>query len=247
MSRETLRRAAEAALTTRVDLRDDIDADFGTALDELLDLVVERGEDPDVALAPADSPKSLSPLRRGAAPPSRPRGGPRPAYVRPEPPAGDAPWPRSRAAIACRPGGARRLDRRREPHAQRLPHRRPRPARSRRAAGGAPPCCSVPLVWSGLCSPRPRRVREPLREPWGGELDVEATVDNVIGKVFPEPGDWIVQRRVDRRHQVVLMVDTSLSMSGENMAIAAVAARCSRSRCIPRTSPWSSSRTRRAL
>ena len=67
-------------------------------------------------------------------------------------------------------------------------------------------------------------VREPLREPFAGELDVEATLDNVLGKAFPEPGDWVAQRRVDRRHQVVLMVDTSLSMSGENMAIAAVAA-----------------------
>mgnify|MGYP000919476342 CR=1 FL=1 len=54
-----VRRAAEAALTTRVDLRDDIDADFGGALDELLDLIVDRGEDPDVALAPeAGSPKA---------------------------------------------------------------------------------------------------------------------------------------------------------------------------------------------
>ena len=67
-------------------------------------------------------------------------------------------------------------------------------------------------------------VREPLREPWAGELDVEATLDNLLGKPFPEAGDWIAQRRVDRRHQVVLMLDTSLSMSGENMAIAAVAA-----------------------
>ena len=58
VSREMLRRAAEAALTTRVDLRDDIDADFGAALDELLELVVERGEDPDVALAAAESPKA---------------------------------------------------------------------------------------------------------------------------------------------------------------------------------------------
>ena len=57
--RETLKRAAEAALTTRVDLRDDIDADFATALDELFELVVDRGEDPDVALAPpAASPKA---------------------------------------------------------------------------------------------------------------------------------------------------------------------------------------------
>lgn len=59
VSRETLRRAAEAALTTRVDLRDDIDADFGTALDELMELVVERGEDPDVVFAPPEpSPKA---------------------------------------------------------------------------------------------------------------------------------------------------------------------------------------------
>jgi MoxR-like ATPase len=59
VDRETLRRAAEAALTTRVDLRDDIDADFATALDELFELVVDRGEDPDIALAPAAvSPKA---------------------------------------------------------------------------------------------------------------------------------------------------------------------------------------------
>jgi hypothetical protein len=59
VDRETLRRAAVAALTTRVDLRDDIDADFATALDELFELVVDRGEDPDVALAPAAvSPKA---------------------------------------------------------------------------------------------------------------------------------------------------------------------------------------------
>ncbi|MEZ5126376.1 MAG: MoxR family ATPase [Thermoleophilia bacterium] len=48
-----LRRAAGAALATRVELRDDIDAEFGRALDDVFALVVERGEDPDVALAPA--------------------------------------------------------------------------------------------------------------------------------------------------------------------------------------------------
>ncbi|MFA4966354.1 MAG: vWA domain-containing protein, partial [Thermoleophilia bacterium] len=67
-------------------------------------------------------------------------------------------------------------------------------------------------------------VREPLREAFGGELDVEATIENLLGKPYPEPGDWVVQHREERRHQVVLMVDTSLSMSGENMAIAATAA-----------------------
>ncbi len=42
-----LRCAAEAALATRVELRDDLDADFATALDELFSSIVERdGEDP---------------------------------------------------------------------------------------------------------------------------------------------------------------------------------------------------------
>jgi MoxR-like ATPase len=44
---DALRRAASAALATRVDLRDDIDADFETALDALFEAVVARGEDPD--------------------------------------------------------------------------------------------------------------------------------------------------------------------------------------------------------
>ena len=60
VDRATLRRAAEAALTTRVDLRDDIDAEMGVALDELFELVVDRGEDPDVALAPS-SPEGMRP------------------------------------------------------------------------------------------------------------------------------------------------------------------------------------------
>ena len=34
-------------------------------------------------------------------------------------------------------------------------------------------------------------VREILREPFAGELDVEATLENVLGKAFPEPGDWV--------------------------------------------------------
>lgn len=67
-------------------------------------------------------------------------------------------------------------------------------------------------------------VREPLRDPFAGDLDVEATLENLVGKRFPEEGDLVVTRRAERRRQAVLMLDTSLSMSGENMAIAAVAA-----------------------
>ena len=46
---DALRQAAAAALATRVDLRDDIDADLASALDELYEQVVVRGEDPDTA------------------------------------------------------------------------------------------------------------------------------------------------------------------------------------------------------
>ena len=69
-----------------------------------------------------------------------------------------------------------------------------------------------------------RLVREPLGGDLAGELDVEATLEGALGKPCPEDGDWIVERRVERRHQVVLMMDTSLSMAGEKMALAAVAA-----------------------
>jgi Mg-chelatase subunit ChlD len=68
-----------------------------------------------------------------------------------------------------------------------------------------------------------RLVREPLREPHSGELDLEATLDNIIAKPFPDFDDLIVQRREERRHQVVMMVDASLSMAGENIALAVVA------------------------
>jgi MoxR-like ATPase len=58
---DALRRAAAAALATRVDLRDDIDAEFESALDEVFAAVVERGEDPDAwaAADPDGSPKKV--------------------------------------------------------------------------------------------------------------------------------------------------------------------------------------------
>ena len=67
-------------------------------------------------------------------------------------------------------------------------------------------------------------MREPLVEPFRGELDEEETLENIMGKEFPEPDDWVTARREERRTEVVLMMDTSLSMSGKNLALAAVAA-----------------------
>ncbi len=76
----------------------------------------------------------------------------------------------------------------------------------------------------GPIQPARRVVREPLGDPFRGELDEELTVENLLGKDFPDPEDWITARREERRTQVVLMMDTSLSMSGKNLALAAVAA-----------------------
>jgi Mg-chelatase subunit ChlD len=76
----------------------------------------------------------------------------------------------------------------------------------------------------GPLSSARRTVREELAEAWRGELDDEETLERVLGKRFPEAGDWVGLRREDRRVQVALMMDTSLSMSGRNLALAAVAA-----------------------
>jgi Mg-chelatase subunit ChlD len=76
----------------------------------------------------------------------------------------------------------------------------------------------------GPIQPSRRVVREILGDPFRGELDEEETIENLLGKDFPEPEDWVSTRREERRTQVVLMMDTSLSMSGKNLALAAVAA-----------------------
>jgi len=76
----------------------------------------------------------------------------------------------------------------------------------------------------GPIRPALRVVRETMTEPFRGELDEETTLENLLGKDFPDPEDWVSERREARRTEVVLMMDTSLSMSGKNLALAAVAA-----------------------
>ncbi len=219
VDRETLRRAAEAALTTRVGLGDDSgdDVTFDALLDELLDLVVERGEDPDLWLAPGEC-ATADRAALGVARPSASQGAVAAAlacaledrraladHLRTTPDELDG-WQLAGELSAGAMAGA---DTRAYACAQHL-------------AAGAVLQRAARLV--GPLKAATRTVREPLREPYSGELDVEATVDNILGKPFPEPGDWVVRRRVDRRRQVVLMIDTSLSMAGEKMALAAVAA-----------------------
>ena len=68
------------------------------------------------------------------------------------------------------------------------------------------------------------QIVEPMREPHQGELELDETLENLLGKEFPERQDWLVEHREERRTQIVLMLDTSLSMAGTNIALAAVAA-----------------------
>jgi Mg-chelatase subunit ChlD len=75
----------------------------------------------------------------------------------------------------------------------------------------------------GPIRPAARRIYEPLREMFRGELDVERTLDNALGKPRPEPRDWVMMRREEKNPQVALMMDVSLSMSGRNLALAALA------------------------
>ena len=221
-----LRRAAAAALATRVELRD-AGGGLNAVLDELLALVVERREDPDAAWAAG----RLPPVADGASP----RDG-------------------GRTDARDRREEARRQARSAEPESCTLEDRRALAEQLRAApedldgwklaadlsagvlthAGERAYLCARQLAAGavlrragrlvGPLRASTKTVREPLLEPWGGELDEEASIANLLGKPHPEPGDLIVRRRVDRRHQVVLMVDTSLSMAGEKMALAAVAA-----------------------
>ena len=69
-----------------------------------------------------------------------------------------------------------------------------------------------------------RPVYGTMQDPFRGELEVERTLENLAGKEHPEREDWVVEYREDREQQVVVMFDASLSMAGENLAIAAVAA-----------------------
>jgi len=220
---EELRGASEAALTSRVELRD-ASAGFGPVLDELLELA-GRGEDPETALA----------ARAAAAAARRPR--------RPERSPDTRDDERERRATAAAEPQACTLDDRRalarqlraapedldgwklagDLSAGALDYTGERAYLcAQQLAAGAVLQRAARLV--GPLKAATRTAREPMLEPWGGELDVEATLENLLGKPHPEPGDLIVQRRVDRRHQVVLMIDTSLSMAGEKMALAAVAA-----------------------
>jgi MoxR-like ATPase/Mg-chelatase subunit ChlD len=219
-----VRTAAGAALATRVELRDG-DAQLDDVLDELVELVVERGEDPE-ASAPDHWGGRASTVRASGLAESRER----------EVPHQESRTESRRQTAACTLEDRLALAEQVRAAPEDLDGWRLAGDLSAGAlsyAGERAYLCAQQLAAAavlrraarlvGPVKAATRTVRESMLEPWGGELDVETTVENLLGKPFAEPGDLIVQRRVDRRHQVVLMLDTSLSMAGEKMALGAVA------------------------
>lgn len=55
------------------------------------------------------------------------------------------------------------------------------------------------------------------------DIDVEATLEAVLERGFSAPSDLIVERREPRELSVVMMLDASLSMTGDKLAIATAA------------------------
>lgn len=66
------------------------------------------------------------------------------------------------------------------------------------------------------------------------ELDVEETLERAAGKAEVEPEDLAVSERRDKRADLALALDCSLSMAGENLALLAVAAAVLALRADPR-------------
>jgi MoxR-like ATPase len=209
--------AAAAALRTRVDLRDDAGAGFEAVLAELL--AAAEG------VPPSDAPSIVSPapgegtgddmasvledVLRGMLPP----GPPTEIEIRPDP--NDVlrdnklPLDGWQLAASLTAGDLRWMDEDVKRHAEQL-------------AAAAVLQRAHRLV--GPLRGPTRLERGEQLAPGDGELDIEATLDNIVGKEFADAEDIVIERRVEQRRQVVLMVDTSGSMAGQNMALAAVAA-----------------------
>jgi hypothetical protein len=71
------------------------------------------------------------------------------------------------------------------------------------------------------------------------ELNIDETLDNIAVKPHPDGSDIIVDYKEQKKLDCALMLDTSLSMTGEKLALLAVAATVSS--CLQRILPLSHS------
>jgi Mg-chelatase subunit ChlD len=63
-------------------------------------------------------------------------------------------------------------------------------------------------------------VREPYKPGQTGEIEIEMTAEEIIGKTEIEASDLIIESSVPRTTACVMMLDTSMSMSGDKLGIA---------------------------
>jgi magnesium chelatase subunit D len=209
-----LRRAAAAAFKTRIDLRDEAGAGFDAVLSELVDKVIaETAPDdrsPPPEGEPGEEPERAEQLDEAALEAAREAM----AFAALE-----------RALAALAPG-ADEIDGW-EVAIQLTSQRRHRLDDEAEEAAEKLAVQSVIRRAAQLVGPMRGRTRikrtTPDQAPHG-ELDVVGTLENSAGKRHPEDSDWVVEHRVEERRQAVLMIDTSGSMAGEPMALAAVAA-----------------------
>ena len=68
-----------------------------------------------------------------------------------------------------------------------------------------------------------RMIREGYSIGREGEIDIESTLENVVDRRRMDSSDIVVERREPKDLSVVLMLDASLSMSGDKLAIASAA------------------------
>jgi Mg-chelatase subunit ChlD len=70
----------------------------------------------------------------------------------------------------------------------------------------------------------PTRVERSTFTPGSdAEIDIDETLERVMGHVRPEPEDLVVENRAARDLSVALMLDASLSMTGDKLAMASAA------------------------
>jgi Mg-chelatase subunit ChlD len=69
-----------------------------------------------------------------------------------------------------------------------------------------------------------RKRMESVREPYApgqiGEIEIEMTVDEILGKTEIDSSDLIIESDVPRTTACVMILDTSMSMSGDKLGIA---------------------------
>ena len=65
--------------------------------------------------------------------------------------------------------------------------------------------------------------RKPFSPGDTSEIDLESTIENMAGRKRPEVADIVMERREPRDLSVALMLDASLSMSGDKLAVASAA------------------------